>query len=248
MMRKMNKNVYGIMMAAMMAASVSVTACGGQKSTGETMTVQTQPHDDSKVSEMPVSSSVADQAGVQETEQIPEESVGMPNPFTDNDTLEEAEKNAGFSIQVPEKIGGVSATAFRNSGQEMLEVIYYNGEQEVARIRKGTGMEDISGDYTKYSDVKTDKIGDWDVTLKENDGKVVLAVWNDGTYSYSISLDEQGVSLEKEITVNEVSVTLKGDEGQYKLAIWQQDGFAYSLSYEPGGSENVFVEMIQSVQ
>ena len=62
MMRKMNKNVYGIMMAAMMAASVSVTACGGQKSTGETMTVQTQPHDDSKVSEMPVPSSVADQA------------------------------------------------------------------------------------------------------------------------------------------------------------------------------------------
>ena len=159
MMRKMNKNVYGIMMAAMMAASVSVTACGGQKSTGETMTVQTQPHDDSKVSEMPVPSSVADQA--------------------------------------PEKIGGVSATAFRNSGQEMLEVIYYNGEQEVARIRKGTGMEDISGDYTKYSDVKTEKIGDWDVTLKGNDGKVVLAVWNDGTYSYSISLDEQGVSLDE---------------------------------------------------
>lgn len=51
-------------------------------------------------------------------------------------------------------------------------------------------MEDISGDYTKYSDVKTEKIGDWDVTLKGNDGKVVLAVWNDGTYSYSISLDE----------------------------------------------------------
>ena len=123
--------------------------------------------------------------------------MGMPNPFTDNDTLEEAEKNAGFSIQVPEKIGGVSATAFRNSGQEMLEVIYYNGEQEVARIRKGTGMEDISGDYTKYSDVKTEKIGDWDVTLKGNDGKVVLAVWNDGTYSYSISLDEQGVSLDE---------------------------------------------------
>ena len=46
----------------------------------------------------------------------------------------------------------------------------------------------------------------------------------------------------------EMSVTLKGDDGQYKLAIWQQDGFAYSLNYEPGGSEDVFVEMIQSVQ
>lgn len=197
MMRKMNKRVYGVMMAAMMAAAVSVTACGGQKSTGETMTVQTQPHDDSKVSEMPVPSSGADQAGVQETEQIPEESVGMPNPFTDNATLEEAEKNAGFSIQVPDQVQDVKASAFRNLGQELLEVIYYHGEQEVARIRKGTGMEDISGDYTKYSDVKTEKIGDWDVTLKGNDGKAVLAIWNDGTYSYSISLDEQGASLEE---------------------------------------------------
>ena len=44
------------------------------------------------------------------------------------------------------------------------------------------------------------------------------------------------------------NVSLKGDDGQYKLAIWQQDGFAYSLNYEPGGSEDMFVEMIQSVQ
>ena len=204
MMRKMNKNVYGIMMAAMMAASVSVTACGGQKSTGETMTVQTQPHDDSKVSEMPVPSSVADQAGVQETEQIPEESVGMPNPFTDNDTLEEAEKNAGFSIQVPEKIGGVSATAFRNSGQEMLEVIYYNGGQEVARIRKSLDNKDNSGNYVGYAEIQNKKIGDRDVTLKGNDGKVVLAIWNDGAYGYSISVDEPGVSLEEMTALVEV--------------------------------------------
>lgn len=197
MMRKMNKRVYGVMMAAMMAAAVSVTACGGQKSTGETMTVQTEPHDDSRVSEMPVPSSGADQAGVQETEQIPEESVGMPNPFTDNVTLEEAEKNAGFSIQVPDKIGEFPATAFRNLDQDMLEVIYDNGDQEVARIRKGTGLEDISGDYTKYSEIKQEKISDQDVTLKGNDGKVVLAIWSDGAYSYSVSLGEQGVSLDE---------------------------------------------------
>lgn len=63
-----------------------------------------------------------------------------------------------------------------------------------------------------------------------------------------ISGDYNTYSDVTEVTVNEVSVTLKGDDGQYKLAIWQQDGFAYSLNYEPGGSENVFVEMIQSVQ
>ena len=63
-----------------------------------------------------------------------------------------------------------------------------------------------------------------------------------------ISGDYNTYSDVKEVTVKEVSVTLKGDDGQYKLAIWQQDGFAYSLNYEPGGSEAVFVEMIQSVQ
>ena len=203
MRRKMNKRVYGVMMAAMMAATVSVTACGGQKSTGETMTVQTQPHDDSKVSEMPVPSSEADQAGVQETEQIPEESVGMPNPFTDNATLEEAEKNAGFSIQVPDKIGGVSAAAFRNLSQEMLEVIYYNGDQEVARIRKSLDNKDNSGNYVGYAEIQNKKISDRDVTLKGNDGKVVLAIWNDGAYSYSVSVDEQGVSLDEMKTLVE---------------------------------------------
>lgn len=197
MMRKMNKNVYGIMMAAMMAASVSVTACGGQKSTGETMTVQTQPHDDSKVSEMPVTSSGADQAGVQETEQIPGESVGMPNPFTDNATLEEAEKQAGFSIQVPDQISGVSAAAFRNLDQKMLEVIYYNGEQEVARIRKSQENADNSGNYVGYSEIQNEKVGGMDVSLKGNEGKVVLATWSNGAYSYSISVNEQGVSLEE---------------------------------------------------
>ena len=94
MLRKMNKRVCGVMLAAMMTAAVSVTACGGQGSTGETVTVQRS-----------------------------EDFVGMPNPFTDNATLEEAEKYAGFSIQVPDQISGVSATAFRNLGQEMLEVI-----------------------------------------------------------------------------------------------------------------------------
>lgn len=63
-----------------------------------------------------------------------------------------------------------------------------------------------------------------------------------------ISGDYNVYSDVKEITVNDMAVTLKGENESYKLAIWQQDGFAYSLSYEPGGSEDVFVEMIQSIQ
>lgn len=204
MMRKMNKRVCGVMLAAMMAAAVSVTACGGQGNTGETVTVQTQPHDDSKVSEMPVpldgAPEMGDAAGQEKNDsmaQRPEDFVGMPNPFTDNATLEEAEKNAGFSIQVPDQISGVSAAAFRNLGQKMLEVIYYNGEQEVARIRKSQENADNSGNYVGYSEIKNEKVGGLDVSLKGSEGKVVLATWSNGAYSYSISVDEQGVSLEE---------------------------------------------------
>ena len=204
MIRKMNKRVCGVMLAAMMAAAVSVTACGGQGSTGETVTVQTQSHDDSKVSEMPVpldgAPEMGDAAGQEKndsTAQHPEDFVGMPNPFADNATLEEAEKNAGFSIQVPDQISGVSAAAFRNLDQKMLEVIYYNGEQEVARIRKSQENADNSGNYVGYSEIKNEKVGGMDVSLKGNEGKVVLAIWSNGAYSYSISVNEQGVSLEE---------------------------------------------------
>ena len=178
------------MLAAMMAAAVSVTACGGQGSTGETVTVQRS-----------------------------EDFVGMPNPFTDNATLEEAEEYSGFSPMAElSQVLGFSVPEVKNIPFEVTSTVYTNGWNEFAQVeyqgksqdeavlfRKARGTDDISGDYNTYSDVK-------------------------------------------EVTVKEVSVTLKGDDGQYKLAIWQQDGFAYSLNYEPGGSEAVFVEMIQSVQ
>ena len=71
------------------------------------------------------------------------------------------------------------------------------GEQEVARIRKSHENADNSGNYVGYPEIKNEKIGGLDVSLKEKDGKVVLAIWSDGAYSYSISLDEQSVSLEE---------------------------------------------------
>ena len=165
-----------------MAAAVSATACGGQGSTGKTVTAQ-----------------------------HPEDFVGMPNPFTDNATLEEAEEYSGFSPMAElSQVLGFSVPEVKNIPFEVTSTVYTNGWNEFAQdeavlFRKARGTDDISGDYNTYSDVK-------------------------------------------EVTVKEVSVTLKGDDGQYKLAIWQQDGFAYSLNYEPGGSEAVFVEMIQSVQ
>ena len=66
------------------------------------------------------------------------------------------------------------------------EVDYSDGENTLS-IRKGTSTEDISGDYNSYSEEGTLTVGENTLTIKGKDGKISLAVWNDGTYSYAIS-------------------------------------------------------------
>ena len=162
-MRRTKIAVLGMMMV------LSMTACAGK-------TVTTAEETTTKSMEM-------------ESGESEENMIGMPNPYTDHDTLKEAEEDAGFKIQIPDEIRGVKAAAFRNMGTELLEVIYYDGENEVARVRKGTGAKDISGDYVIYSEVKTVEMGEKSVTIKKEAEGCYLAVWNDGDYSYSVSVE-----------------------------------------------------------
>ena len=169
-MRKTKMAVLGMMMV------LSMSACAGKaepKSIGAETTVQ----------------ETATEAVTTEDVENEGDMAGMPNPFTDHDSLKDAEEAAGFKIQVPDEIRGVKAGAFRNLGTEMLEVIYYDGETEVARVRKGTGAEDISGDYVIYSEVKTVEVGEKSVTIKKEAEGCYLAVWTNGDYSYSVSVE-----------------------------------------------------------
>ena len=120
-----------------------------------------------------------------------ENMLGMPNPYTDHDSLEEAEEDAGFKIQVPDEICGAKAAAFRNLGTEMLEVIYYDGDTEVARVRKGIGEDDISGDYNEYEIDETVDAAGTQVNLKGSADGYALAVWNADGYAYAVSLTKE---------------------------------------------------------
>lgn len=102
-----------------------------------------------------------------------------------------AEEDAGFKIQIPDEIRGVKAVAFRNLGTEMLEVIYYDGDAEVARVRKGTGEDDISGDYNVYEIEEAADVTGTQVTLKGSADGYVLAVWNEGGYAYAVSVTKK---------------------------------------------------------
>lgn len=74
-----------------------------------------------------------------------------------------------------------------------LAQIQYSGQGQTATYRQSAGAEDNSGDYTVYGDVAEITAGGLPVTLKGNGGAYVLAVWTDGTFSYSLQLS-QGAS------------------------------------------------------
>ena len=146
--------------------ALSMAACGGKADTDATVTVGTEPHDDSMV----------------------REDVQIPNPWQECSSLEEAGKLAGFSFTAPEEVEGYTEKYIAAIEKEIAQVIFSNGEKDDSALyfRKGVGTEDISGDYNTYETVEEQTIGGKEVTCKGNDGLIYTAVWNDGTYSYAV--------------------------------------------------------------
>lgn len=119
----------------------------------------------------------------------------IPNPFIDCNTLEDAAKIAGFDITIPDAIDEYTGRTIQAVDKDLIQVIYKNDDSEIS-IRKGTGSDDISGDNNKYAETSTVTVGDLQVTFKGGDGKVKLATWTNGNYTYAafVGTDEAGLS------------------------------------------------------
>ena len=136
------------------------------------------------------------------------DSVEIPNPFTDCTTLEEAAALSGFSLIAPEKIEGYSQKTITVIENEMIQILYHNADEysdlsdeelneidwekagfmpDNVLIRKAISDEDISGDYNEYENTKTVSVNDLQVTLRGNSERVNVATWKDGEYAYAIS-------------------------------------------------------------
>ena len=128
----------------------------------------------------------------QATEVTQPSDVGAPNPYEIVDTLDEAAKIAGFSLEAPIEYADYNSLVIQAIADDMIEVIYFDAEKthEGLRIRKAVGTDDISGDYNEYKEENIVKVGELEVTEKGNDGNISVASWTDGTYSYSINVDE----------------------------------------------------------
>ncbi len=119
------------------------------------------------------------------------ENTQIPNPFVDCETMADAEKLAGFEMAVPEQIEGYEQELIQVIEGEMVQVFYVNldDKEDEILIRKGDGSDDISGNYENFAEVTTVAADDLEVTLKGNDGKVIVVVWTTGSYTFSIQVD-----------------------------------------------------------
>lgn len=86
--------------------------------------------------------------------------------------------------------------------QGHLAEVSWQGDEGTLIYRMAPGNEDVSGDFTAYGWEDTLNAGTYTVTCKGEDGQVFLAVWNDGTYSFSLHASA-GLTAEQVMTVIE---------------------------------------------
>ena len=84
----------------------------------------------------------------------PSQTTTIGNPWSDWDSIEEAERVIGFSFGLPEVIAdSYNAVSIRTLNNELIEVVYRDEGDEgfdvCIRKQMGEGL-DISGDYNKY--------------------------------------------------------------------------------------------------
>lgn len=118
----------------------------------------------------------------------PSQVVMIGNPWSDWESIEEAEAATGFSIGLPDVIGdGYRAVGFRTMNNELLEVVYRNGDLEVCvRKQKGEG-QDISGDYNQYDVCEEQNCnGGSVISYSKSDSDAVRQVISYKGYSWSL--------------------------------------------------------------
>ena len=135
--------------------------------------------------------------------------IGMPNPFHDCESLEEAAAITGFAITLPatgtdsvlpEWAGDIVIYRASDVNMKLLEIIYPSDENltKEVRIRKAiTEKEDMSGDYNSYDSEKEITVGETVVKAKLSGDKIALVTWCQDGYAYSVhvtdGMDEEGI-------------------------------------------------------
>ena len=120
---------------------------------------------------------------------VPEESETMiANGMVEVTSKEELSEAVGFPVKSAQSLPFFPQSIYYTSyWGEMAQIDYENGGS-TACFRQSLGEEDNSGDWSEYPAQKSLTVNGCAVTLKGEADSYTLAIWQDGTYSYSLSL------------------------------------------------------------
>lgn len=108
-------------------------------------------------------------------------------PFRQVDSLDALSEAVGFPVTEVSKLPfDPVSTTYTAYDEGTAEITYTGPNEQTATYRQSLGTADNSGDYTLYKD--TQVIPENNATLKGQDQRYTLALWTDGTYTYSLNL------------------------------------------------------------
>lgn len=108
-------------------------------------------------------------------------------PFRQVDSLDALSEAVGFPVTEVSKLPfDPVSTTYTAYDEDTAEITYTGSGGQTATYRQSCGSEDNSGDYNLYPD--TQALPEQNATLKGQDGLYTLALWTDGTYTYSLRL------------------------------------------------------------
>jgi hypothetical protein len=113
------------------------------------------------------------------------DSEEIANPFRDCETLEDAKSIAGFAITVPDTAVSQARTSIQAVRDSMIQVTYGDGDSAIM-VRKGSGSEDISGDYNEYSSSSSLDANGQMITVRGDGETVHVITWTAAGYTYAI--------------------------------------------------------------
>ena len=108
-------------------------------------------------------------------------------PFRQVDSLDALSEAVGFPVTEVSKLPfDPVSTTYTAYDEGLAEITYTGSGGQTATYRQSLGTADNSGDYTLYED--TQVVPENNATLKGQDQRYTLALWTDGTYTYSLNL------------------------------------------------------------
>ncbi len=108
-------------------------------------------------------------------------------PFHQVDTLAALSDAVGFPVTEPSALPfDLVNTTYTAYDEGTAEITYTGPDGQTATYRQSRGSEGNSGDYNLYPDTQT--LPEQNATLKGQGQSYTLALWTDGTYTYSLRL------------------------------------------------------------